>query len=240
MIKPVRSGVTLAKAAYERLRADLLSCRLPPGQPIKINDTAAALGTNPIAVREALSKLTSEGLVTTEAQKGFRAAPISVAALGDLTRVRIEIESLCLRSAIGMGGVDWETGIVGTLHGLLRTELVAPDDIHRNSEDWAEHHARFHQALVAACDSPILLSIRSSLYAQSERYRRLSVPLAETHRDLDGEHRALADAMLARDAEKAIGLMAAHLNATTRILTESGLGRPDMTMPKRSDMRLTG
>jgi DNA-binding GntR family transcriptional regulator len=233
-------GVTLATAAYERLRADLLSCRLPPGEPIKIADTAAAFGTNPIAVREALSKLTSEGLVTTEAQKGFRAAPISIAALCDLTQVRIEIEGLCLRRSIATGGVDWESGIVATLHRLLRTDLVAADDVQRNSENWALHHGRYHEALVAACDSPILLSIRTSLFAQSERYRRLSVPLAETVRDLDGEHSRLADAVIRRDADLAVALMTAHLNATTKILIDSGLVRHEPASSNQPCLRLTG
>ena len=234
------SGITLAAAAYEQLRADLLSCRLPPGQPIKIADTATLLGTNPIAIREALSKLTSEGLVTTEAQKGFRAAPISIGTLRDLTQVRIDIEGLCLRRAIAGGGVDWESGIVAALHRLLRTDLVAADDARRNSEIWAAHHAQYHEALVAACDSPILLSIRTSLYVQAERYRRLSVPLAETVRDLDGEHSALADAAIARDPDLAVALMAAHLNATTKILTESGVVQHEPTSVRQPRLRLSG
>ena len=113
MTKATKANTTLANAAYDRLRANLLSCRLAPGEPVKINELSFMLGTNPIAIREALSKLTSEGLVTSEAQKGFRAAPISAAQLRVLTRVRIEIECLCLKSAIANGDITWESGVVG-------------------------------------------------------------------------------------------------------------------------------
>jgi DNA-binding GntR family transcriptional regulator len=221
MIKAQKGNTTLAKAAYERLRVDLLSCRLAPGEPIKINEISVSLGTNPIAVREALSKLTSEGLVTSEAQKGFRAAPISATALRDLTRVRIEIECLCLKSAIANGDVAWETGIVGALHGLLRTPMHAAGDPQRNNDDWAISHARYHEALVNGCDSPLLLGFRATLFAQSERYRRLSVPLAEFDRDLDGEHRDIANAAVARHGKEAARLMAVHLQTTTDILLKS-------------------
>jgi DNA-binding GntR family transcriptional regulator len=62
------------------------------------------------------------------------------------------------------------------------------------------------------------MQIRRQLYAQSERYRRLSLPLAETDRDLVHEHRAMLDAVLARDADLAVALMAGHLRQTTQIL----------------------
>ena len=220
-------NVALAKTAYDRLRADLLSCRLIPGEPIQIKETSAALGTNPIAVREALSKLTSDGLVVAEHQKGFRAAPISADALRDLTRVRIEIESSCLKSAITRGDIEWETNIVAALHRLVRTPLRAAGDPHRGNDEWSAHHALYHQALVGSCDSPLLLHIRDTLYAQSERYRRLSLPLTEFGgaaayvRDVNREHTEIAEAVIRREVELAITLMAAHFQKTTDMVLES-------------------
>jgi DNA-binding GntR family transcriptional regulator len=223
MTKTRKPAATLANAAYDKLQADLLSCRLFPGEPIKINEISALLGTTPIAVREALSKLSSEGLVTAEPQKGFRAASISAEALHDLTRVRIEIECICLKSAIANGDVDWETGIVASLHRLLRTPMQEADDPQRISDAWADVHAQYHEALVNGCDSPLLLGIRTMLYAQSERYRRLSAPLAEIERDSNREHREMADAVISRDAAKALALMINHLQTTTDILLGDAL-----------------
>ncbi len=223
MTRVRKPTVTLAGAAYDKLRADLLSCRLLPGEPIKINEISSSLGTNPIAIREALSKLTSEGLVTSEPQKGFRAAPISVKELRDLTRTRIEIECLCLKSAIANGDVNWETGIVAGLHRLLRTPLRTAGDPCRNDDEWVSVHAQYHQALVDGCDSPLLLGFRVVLYAQSERYRRLSVPLAEFDRDLNGEHTAIAEAVVSRDTGRAVSLMTSHLQTTTDILLQNDL-----------------
>jgi DNA-binding GntR family transcriptional regulator len=208
----------MTQGAYENLRADLLACRIVPGKKLKIQELCDRFSVSLGAIREALSRLTSEGLVTAEPQRGFRAAPISAADLVDLTMVRGEIESLCLRRAIVCGDVAWESRLVAATHRLARTPERAPDDSARSNEDWVEAHAAFHLALVDGCDSPWLLHLRALLYAQSERYRRLSVPFASRDRDVNAEHQAIVDATLVRDADTAVALLIAHLETTTRIL----------------------
>jgi DNA-binding GntR family transcriptional regulator len=212
---------SLTQDAYERVRADLLACRLKPGERLRINDLCKRLSVSLGAVREALSRLTSEGLVSAEPQLGFRVAPISVSDLQDLSMVRIEIEGLCLRQAISEGDIAWESRIVAAYHRLSRTPHNAPDDPRRLNDDFAAAHAEFHQALVSACSSPWLHRIRHILFAQSARYVALSVPLARRDRDRNLEHRELMDAVIGRDADRAAELMTAHLNLTTRILLEA-------------------
>jgi DNA-binding GntR family transcriptional regulator len=99
-------------------------------------------------------------------------------------------------------------------------EREASDPL-RISEAWASAHADFHRALVAGCGSLWLLKLRAMLYAQSERYRRLSVPVAKHDRDLEAEHRGIMEAALARDANRAVQLLTEHLSATTRILLDA-------------------
>src|SRR5580704_15575985 len=122
------SSPNMTQGAYEGLRADLLACRILPGKKLKIQDLCDRFSVSLGAIREALSRLTSDGLVVSEPQRGFRAAPISVAELQDLTMVRIEIESLCLRRAIVVGTVDWESRLVAAFHRLSRTPERVPSD----------------------------------------------------------------------------------------------------------------
>lgn len=225
-----RSSITrepsanLTQGAYEALRADLLACRIPPGKKLKIQELCERFSVSLGAVREALSRLTAEGLVMAEPQRGFRAAPISAADLTDLTMVRIEIDSLCLRKAISLGDVNWEARLVAAAHRLARTPEYAPEDPARSNEEWVEAHAAFHLALIDGCASPWLIHLHSLLYAQSERYRRLSVPLAASRRNVDREHRAIVNAAITRDAETATRLLAAHLEKTTQILLDATTG----------------
>ena len=219
MAKP-ESG-SLTAEAFARIRSEILACRLPPGQKLVIADLCQQFGFSLGAVREALARLTSEGLVEAEPRKGFRVAPITEAELKDITEVRGKIESLCLENAIRNGDVKWEAGIVSTLFEMSRTSLQDPDDPARVSEVWADTHRRFREALVSACDSPWLLRLREILFVQSERYRRVSVPLDRAGRDLHGEHKEIADAAIARDVEKASAALRDHLQKTTRILIAS-------------------
>jgi DNA-binding GntR family transcriptional regulator len=214
-------GESLTQTAYERIRADLLACRMRPGARVSIVDVAGELDVSPGAVREALSRLTAEGLVALDPQRGFRVAEVSASDLRDLTSVRVQIEQLCLRSSIAHGGVSWESHLVAMHHVLTRTPEREPDDEGRLGDAWSKSHAAFHEALVAACDSRYLLEIRHTLYARSERYRRLSIPLARRERDTAVEHRAMLDAALARDADRAASLLAEHLETTAAILIDA-------------------
>jgi DNA-binding GntR family transcriptional regulator len=202
----------LTENTYSVLRADILACRLRPGQQLKIHEICTRLKVSPGAVREALSRLSAEELVVSKAQKGFRVAPVRVDDLEDLTRTRIEIECMCLRRAIAVGEIEWETGLVAACHRL--TNIASALD----SDEWAHAHAQYHLALVQACDSAWLLRIRALLYAQSERYRRLSLSEARLERDVNAEHRRLVEAALARDADNACRLLADHFSLTAALV----------------------
>ena len=214
----MKRRVSLTEHAYERLRADLLSCRLMPGQKLNINTLCEKMGVSLGAVREALSRLTSEGLVTAERAKGFRVTPISSSDLVDLTMVRVEIEALCVRRAIEFGDASWEARLEAAYLKLSRTPNGVPSDPRRLSDAYASAHTEYHEALVSACESEWLLRLRRQLHAQSERYRRLSLPLSDYERDVNREHGDIMNAALARDADRTTALMEEHLQSTTRVL----------------------
>lgn len=212
------NATSLNFSAYQRLRADILAGRLKPGQKLKIQDISAGLAVSPSVVREALSRLAAESLVAAEPQRGFRVTPITAEEVVDLTEVRIDIETKCLRRAMSAGAMEWEVGIVAALHEFVRTPLNAEDDL---SDVWAESHAKFHRALVAACGNPWLLRIRDQLFAQSERYRRINIKMSGDERNLRREHEEIAQAVLARDVTQAVDLMTEHLQATATLTVQS-------------------
>lgn len=221
-----KKSVSLTEDAYHTLRSDILACRLRPDEKLVISDLCTRLAVSLGAVREALSRLTSEGLVTSEPHKGFKVAPITMAELEDITKVRAKIESMCLESAIANADLKWETNIVSTTHELSRIPLLDPSDPGRINEVWTDAHKRYHEALVARCDSEWLLKIRENLFAQSERYRQFSVPLDRKARDIAAEHREIADAAIDRNAALACELLRQHLTRTTRILLDAELSTP--------------
>jgi DNA-binding GntR family transcriptional regulator len=220
---PWKGDVSLSSTheTYEALRADVLSCRLRPGERLIIATLCERLDVSAGAVREALSRLTSEGLVTVVPQRGFRVSPISREDLLDLTKVRADIEVQCLSRSIACSDLKWESRLVAAHHELTRVPPRDRDDPSRVSEEFSRVHGRFHFALVSACGSPWLMRLRAILYDQSERYRRLSVPLGVSERDLPEEHRGIFEAALAHDTDRAVALTRKHLELTTEIILSS-------------------
>lgn len=223
--------LTQAETVRHLIRAEILDGRLPPGAKLNIKSLEGRLDVSLGAIREALSRLSAEGMVTAEAHRGYRVSTISAEELLDLTRTRIEIESLCLGKAISHGDVEWETRIVGAAHRMERLQNSPSDPEARVSDDWNQAHGEFHEALVSACPSAWLHRMRKLLYEQSERYRRLSVPLDTDQRDVRDEHRRIMQAVLQRDTETALQELERHLLATTQIILRSPLlqaGSPGM------------
>ena len=214
---PAGRGRTRAASVFERLRADILECRLRPGTHLRFEELRAAYGTGLSPLREALMRLAADGLVVLEEHKGFHVAPVSRKELADITFVRREIEATAVRRAIELGGDDWESEIVARFHGLQRRAKLRPEDGLIDGA-WEERHRAFHYALAAACGSPWLLHFRGLLYDQADRYRRLSVQYLSAPRDDLGEHRAIMEAVLARDAAAAVFLVQRHIETTTRIV----------------------
>ena len=218
---------TQAEIACDSIRAEILDGRLPPGAKLNIKALEERFGLSLGAVREALSRLGAEGMVVCESHRGYHVSPVSSGELLDLTHARIEMESLCIAQAMAQGDVEWETRIVAAAHRMERLQGVPSEAEARSTPAWNAAHGEFHEALVSACSNQWLLRMRHMLYRQSERYRRLSVPLGNDERDVRAEHQVLMDAVLCRDAEAARGAIEVHLLATAQIILKSPLLQAD-------------
>lgn len=214
---------TEASLLTERLREEILTGTVAPGSKLKLVPLARRYAVSRGPLREAASRLAAEGLVTIEDQRGFRVASISRADLLDVTRTRQRIEVLALRDSLAHGDLDWEGQVMAALHMLDRVTPPDPDDTEDQAR-FSRHHRAFHESLVAACPSAYLLDFRERLYALTERYRNLAAAgyaHRASARDIAAEHRALAEAVVARDVERACHLLTEHLGHTVSTLVES-------------------
>lgn len=214
--------VLLPVPAYDVLRQEILHGALMAGERLRAADLRQRYGLGLTPIREALVRLAAEGLVRIEANRGARVSAVSVAELRDLMRTRRAIEALCLREAIARGNDRWEADILRAMHLLSRAPVPRSPDEREMIVHWQAMHQQFHHALVAACDSPWLLRIWTDLADHSERYRKLRLlanrSLPPEERDVSVEHRALMEAVLSRDADRAVASMDAHLNRTEALV----------------------
>ncbi|MEZ5934643.1 MAG: FCD domain-containing protein [Alphaproteobacteria bacterium] len=214
-------GETLARAAYRELRADIIKGARAPGERLRIEKLKAIYGFGPTPLREALQMLAADQLVLVEGNRGFSVAQLDLDEFKDLNVARTVVEHAALRLSIAKGDDAWEAGIVaaGYLMGKEDAALSATAD--RVTDRWEAANTAFHTAMVAACGSRWLLNVRAGLHDQCARYRRASVYQKRGERDLGAEHRAMAEAVLARDADLACDLTERHFALTASSLFEA-------------------
>jgi DNA-binding GntR family transcriptional regulator len=195
------------------LKNDIVRGAYLPGAKLRISELAEFHGVSPGAVREALSRLVSEGLVEFNEQRGFRASPVSRTALMDVTNTRIVIEGEALRLSIKNGSKEWSRRVKDN-HSLLARVPMFKRGSSVVDNDWALLHRQFHRGLLEACESEWLLRFADILFEQSERYRHISSLVEKkglrTERDIIGEHRAIAKATIERDTGSAVARLTDH------------------------------
>jgi DNA-binding GntR family transcriptional regulator len=216
-------GESLAMMVYGQLRSAILNGDRAPGERLKPVDLGAEFEVSLSVVREALGLLAAKDLVRIDRNRGFQVTPLSLDALAHLTEARVINEGNALRLAVERGGVTWESEVLAAHHRLASQPMFLAGAPPRRNEEWARAHLEFHHTLIQACDNLVLLDICARLSDAAELYRAWSAPgTRELHRDVAGEHQALADAALAHDPNKAETLFAAHVRRTQHILTEIG------------------
>lgn len=206
------------------MRADILRGALRPDERLKIQVLTERYQIGATAIREALSRLVTDGLVDSEDQRGFTVAPVSRDELIDLTETRIQVEQMALRMAIERGDVEWETRVLASFHRLSRTELPTTA---QKQAPWSAAHRQFHEALVSGCRSPWTVRLCGLLYDKSERYRNVAAGKPRQRvRDVDTEHKALMELAIGRDADGVCKLIAKHFRETTNIILDGGFALP--------------
>jgi DNA-binding GntR family transcriptional regulator len=221
---------SLTAAVANALQQDLVAGRYMPGEKLPIVRLAKDYGVSPGAVREALSRLISEGLVEFNEQRGFRAASVSSAALMDVTRTRIMIDAHALREAIRLGDVDWEAEILAIQHRLASCVVRESHDPTKVREEWQRLHRVFHRTLISACGSSWLMRFHDLLFDQTIRYRSVAAAYETARQDLRpdvaAEHARIVDAVIARDADAAAAAIEHHYMNTANLLVEA----PDLVV----------
>ncbi len=207
-------GGTLSSAISDRLRADVLAGRREPGSRVRLEELKSEFGVSWSPIREAVSRLVAEGMIVADGQRAYRVAPASRDDLAEILRLRVMLETTALRGAIEKGDDAWEAEVLSANHRLskLESRRVEPGE----AEQWETWHRAYHDALVRPCASPILLQFCRTLHDMNDRYRRIFLARNTVDRNVAAEHRAITTATLARDADRACGLLQAHIERTGR------------------------
>jgi GntR family carbon starvation induced transcriptional regulator len=217
---------TLATSIYGLLRRDILRGVFRPGEKLRIEALSDRYEVGATPLREALNRLSAEELVLRIDQRGFRVAEVSLDDLAELTKTLCWISERGLREAIQHGDATWEDGIVLAAHHLSRVPREGDEGYSSFNPEWERRHRDLHLAMLRACGSRWLLDFYSLLVDRHDRYKYLAAVGAVERRDTAAEHRGIVEAVLARDAERAVALANEHIRLTGEIVMRSHRPQP--------------
>jgi DNA-binding GntR family transcriptional regulator len=238
-------ATTKTEFAYRTLRQEILETRLRPGSPLKLGGLRDTYGFGWTPLREALSRLEAEHLVTSSANKGYTVAPVSMEELSDLTNTRRLVELPMLADSIANGDEEWETALVAAHFRLSRCKPPVENPEELVISDWEERHEAFHMALLAASRSKWQMRFYVQIKDQLRRHHRilaiapgLAAAQGPGWRDSDAFH-ALRDALalephtelmnaaLDHDVERAVTLLSDHIELTKRVFMAADFQNPE-------------
>ncbi|WP_349295213.1 GntR family transcriptional regulator (plasmid) [Thioclava sp. 'Guangxiensis'] len=202
---------TLVSTLYDALLDRLLSNQLKPGEKINLDRLRAELGVSISPLREAVSRLTGTRLIQFEDQRGYTVSEVSLVDFHEVMEICRNSECFALTCAIEQGDLQWESDITAALYRLRNTEA------NLRSPEWEIAHRDFHRTLVSACKMPRIHAIIEQIAIAQRRYRGLIDAHALSDRSAD--HIQLAEAALARDAERGCEIMRQHISSVEQEMT---------------------
>ena len=203
----------LRQQVYEKIKHDIMTCKLAPGEPLSENQFLERFGVSKTPIREALTSLVQDGLVEYTPNRGFMVTTVSVTDIQEIFEARIFIEAELFRLAVK----KISDGEIDELEKQSRVQADAKKPEY--AETFLESNRNFHIALAAAGRNSRLLWYYETL--MNEAQRLFYMDISNHHQDFrwGHGHEGIIQALRNRDEEAGVTVIRETLeNARKRIL----------------------
>ena len=204
--------ISLAEQVLERLENDILTGKYQRGEVLTELKLVSDLGVSRTPVREALHRLEQEHIIEIT-QKGILVLGVTEQDLKDIFAIRLRIEGMASAFAVENMTPEQLNELKETLE--LQEFYVGKQDPERIKT----MDSKFHQLIYRYCGSAVLNDTLMPLHKKVQKYRRASVENNSRAQQSAREHRAIFEAIEARNAELAEKYTTEHIaNAANHIL----------------------
>lgn len=200
-------------AIYWSLRTRLIAGEFVAESRLKPDMLKQTYGCSASTIREILIRLTADGIVSLEEQRGFRVPASSEKRLRELTHLRLLLECEGAALSIAHGDIEWEARLTAAHHKLAHIESKMKDnsDIEPFVSVWTKCDWEFHDTLMSACGSDLLRQTHRSVYDQFRQQVVSELRYFGFYNETIIEHEAVLEAALARDPVLCAEKLKAHL-----------------------------
>ena len=194
-----------AEAAARELRALILSRQLPAGTLLHQGELASYLGVSRTPLREALQRLTAEGLVRIDPHRGAIVAQPTFSEVKEIYELQMLLEGAAARAAALEASTD----------GVAAVEKVLDAHEHGHSgHDWVESNVTFHTSIYELANRPLLVELIGLLRNRAALYVNLLARSEDGRARADHEHRLMLEALRRHDPDELEKLVCQHLQRT--------------------------
>ncbi len=205
---------TLTEQVLEALRKAILEDRYPPGTELQEVALADSYGVSRGPIREALNRLSAEGLVTIRPRRGAVVTGLSKQEFLEAYQVREALEVLAVKLTVERADDE----LVAQLEQYVSDmdEAAAADDI----DSFFDLNSSFHKEFIEASGNRRLQEVHAQVIGTMGRYRRRSLVLRGDLRPSIEEHRQIVEAVRKGDPDEAAELLAHHISVPQKRLLE--------------------
>src|SRR5450432_3969639 len=196
---------TASSKIYSDLRAELVSMQRRPGEAISEAEIALSYGVSRTPVREAILKLSDEGLLEIFPQSGIFVSRIPIAALPEAIIVRKALEATTAQLAAERAPASQ----ILVLHAILERQREA--NAAGDADAFHQADEAFHATIAEIAGHPGIWKLIQQVKVHVDRYRRLTLPQRGRIAQVIAEHEAVLTAIEAHDAGRAGSAMSRHL-----------------------------
>jgi DNA-binding GntR family transcriptional regulator len=212
---------SLADAVVGRLRAAISTGLYPPGERLVERRLAHEFGISHIPLREALARLTEEGLVERLPRRGARVASLTPRMLEEVSSLRVVLEQFVVRRLTGRFNPAAQDG----LQDIVDQMTVAAD-----GHDLLALHEldqQFHQRLWELTDNSLLVELSAQMRSRTSHfYLAAAAALAPDElRTHARSHQELLDVIASGDQDAAELAMQRHVENAARRIVDAQLSR---------------
>src|SRR6185437_2548407 len=198
-------GASASSVIYSDLRVQLLSLERRPGEAISEAEIALSYGVSRTPVREAILKLSDEGLLEIFPQSGIIVSRIPVAALPEAIIIRKALEETTARLAAERA----TSSQILALHSILERQREA--NAANDGDAFHQADEMFHAAIADVAGYPGIWKLILQVKVNVDRYRRLTLPQSGRITQVIAEHEVILRAIEAHDPAAAGIAMNSHL-----------------------------
>jgi len=204
-IRQGRPRHTASSRIYSDLRAELVSLTRRPGEAISETEIAVSYGVSRTPVREAILKLSDEGLVDIFPQSGINVSRIPIRALPEAIVIRRALEETTARLTAELATASQ----ILALHSVVERQREA--DAANDREAFHQADELFHATIAEIAGYPGIWKLILQVKVNVDRFRLLTLPQAGRMTTVIAEHQRILSAIKAHDAGAAVAAMAKHI-----------------------------